>query len=86
MICNNCKKEGWSSQLCCDKIELIWFQGHKTLDCKDNRLLDWSKIADKTPDDAWEGMKVADADRDLDDLREVRQTTVSYILNSPDSH
>lgn len=58
------------------KTELISFQGHKALDCKGNRLLDWSKVADKTPDDAWEGMKVADGDRDLDDLREVCYITI----------
>ena len=51
---------------------LIEPSGHKALVCKENRVLDLSKVANKSPDDAWDALKVADASRDLDDFREVR--------------
>lgn len=35
-------------------------------------MLDLSKIADKTPEEAWEMLARADAEGDLDDFREVR--------------
>lgn len=35
-------------------------------------MLDLSKIASKDPEEAWEMVKRADADGDLDDFREVR--------------
>ena len=35
-------------------------------------MLDQSKVADKDPEEAWEQVKRADAEGDLDDFREVR--------------
>ncbi|KAL9116846.1 MAG: hypothetical protein Q9187_006624, partial [Circinaria calcarea] len=85
-ICRVCQKEGHPAALCPEKqpetCRNCKKEGHKALDCKDNRLLDWSKVADKTPEDAWEGMKVADADRDLDDLREAVKV---YVKAVPDT-
>jgi hypothetical protein len=46
--------------------------GHKATECKANRVLDLSKIANKDPEEAWEMVKRADAEGDLDDFREVR--------------
>ncbi|KAL9116604.1 MAG: hypothetical protein Q9187_006870, partial [Circinaria calcarea] len=85
-ICRVCQKEGHPAAQCPEKQPEICRnckkEGHKAMDCKENRLLDWSKIADKTPEDAWEGMKVADADRDLDDLREAVKV---YVKAVPDT-
>ena len=46
--------------------------GHKAVECKENRALDWSKVPDMDPEDAWNKVAKADVERDLDDLREVR--------------
>jgi len=51
---------------------LICPLGHKATECKANRVLDLSKIATKDPEEAWEMVKRADAEGDLDDFREVR--------------
>lgn len=45
--------------------------GHLTAECKANRVLDTSFVADMTAEDAWETLKKADEERDLDDFREV---------------
>ena len=38
--------------------------------------MDWSKVPDMDPEDAWNKVTQADMDRDLDDLREVRNLTL----------
>ena len=45
--------------------------GHKAIECKEDRALDWSKVPDVDPEEAWETLSRADQERDLDDLREV---------------
>lgn len=45
--------------------------GHKAAECKSNRVLDLSKIASKSPEEAWDLLKAAAAEGDLDDFREV---------------
>lgn len=42
-------------------------------DCKENRQLDMSGVADMTTEEAWAKLKQASDDRDLDDFREVFQ-------------
>ncbi|MCJ1303297.1 hypothetical protein MMC08_006105 [Hypocenomyce scalaris] len=72
--CHICSKEGHPASECPDKPPEICKnckkEGHKALVCKENRVLDLSKVANKSPDDAWDALKVADASRDLDDFRE----------------
>ena len=46
-------------------------QGHRAVECKADRKRDLSRVADKTPDAAWDDLKTADESRDLDDIREV---------------
>lgn len=60
--------------------ELISRIGHKALDCKENRALDLSKVADMSPEKSWLGLKVADASRDLDDFREVRRCRQTALI------
>ena len=40
-------------------------------DCTENRVLDFSDVADKLPEEAWEALIEADKTRDLDDIRDV---------------
>ncbi|MCJ1371150.1 hypothetical protein MMC20_002365 [Loxospora ochrophaea] len=44
--------------------------GHSAFDCKNNRALDLSQIEDKSPEEAWDMLKAADTERDLDDFRD----------------
>jgi chromosome condensin MukBEF ATPase and DNA-binding subunit MukB len=56
------------------KIGQSWlklFTGHKVAECKENRVMDLSAVADLKPEIAWEKLRVADEARDLDDFREV---------------
>ena len=47
--------------------------GHKALECKENRVIDYTGIPDKDPEVAWNAIKEAANRRDLDDLKEVSQ-------------
>lgn len=49
-------------------------EGHKTMDCKENRRFDLNHIPDKLPEEAWAILKKASDERDLEDFREVRST------------
>lgn len=46
--------------------------GHVALECKNPHALDWTGVADMSPDDAWAALKKADDERDLDDFRQVK--------------
>lgn len=48
-----------------------WLTGHKTKDCKANRKFDLDHVADKLPEEAWDMMRKASNEKDLDDFREV---------------
>ena len=52
-------------------------EGHKTMDCKENRRFDLNHIPDKLPEEAWAILKKASDERDLEDFREVGNT---YLL------
>lgn len=45
--------------------------GHQASECKANRVLDKSRVADMSAEDAWEALVNADEQRDLEDFREV---------------
>lgn len=49
-------------------------EGHKTMDCKENRRFDLNHIPDKLPEEAWAILKKASDERDLEDFREVGST------------
>ena len=40
------------------------------MECNENRAIDESTLPTKTPSEAWNDLKNADSERDLDDLRE----------------
>ncbi|KAI9813656.1 MAG: hypothetical protein M1827_003727 [Pycnora praestabilis] len=75
--CRICSKEGHPASECPDKPTDICKncgqEGHKALGCENNRVMDLSKIRVMEPDDAWNMLKVADAEHDLDDFREAIQ-------------
>lgn len=47
------------------------YKGHRAAECKANRVVDMSNIPNKSPEEAWNLLKAADAEGDLDDFREV---------------
>lgn len=42
-----------------------------TKDCTENRKFDTNHIPDKRPEEAWDAIKQASVDKDLEDFREV---------------
>ncbi|KAI9826675.1 MAG: hypothetical protein M1819_007309 [Sarea resinae] len=72
--CRICEQEGHPASECplkpADICSNCKQEGHKVLECKNNRVFDLSKIPDMDPDEAWEMLKKADAERDLDDFRD----------------
>lgn len=87
-VCRNCKQEGMSLSflpavgMSIDFANWYFFEtGHKTLDCKENRKLDRSQVADKSPEEAWADMKKASDERDIDDFRDALQV---YSKACPD--
>ncbi|KAL9066974.1 MAG: hypothetical protein Q9161_007218 [Pseudevernia consocians] len=55
---------------------------HQTSECKANRVFDTSQVADMSAEDAWEALKKADKERDLDDFREAFKV---YTKAAPDA-
>jgi hypothetical protein len=51
------------------KLMMFVTTGHRILDCKNPRLIDRSHVPDVAPDDAWDEVKAAVAERDLDDIK-----------------
>ena len=54
-------------------LYLTIFQGHQTIDCKNPKAFDLSKIADKTTDEAWAMLTQASEERDITDFKEAVQ-------------
>ncbi|KAI5299789.1 hypothetical protein KEM55_001766, partial [Ascosphaera atra] len=72
--CRICEKEGHPAAECPDRPPDICKncrqEGHKAINCTANRVFDLSTIPDKTPEEAWEMMKKASDERDMDDFRD----------------
>ncbi|KAI5299518.1 hypothetical protein KEM56_003182, partial [Ascosphaera pollenicola] len=72
--CRICEKEGHPASECPDRPPDICKncrqEGHKTLDCTANRVFDLTTIPDKMPEEAWEMMRKASAEREMDDFRD----------------
>ena len=49
--------------------------GHTRAECKNDRAMDWSDVPTKTPEEAWELLKTASAERDLFDFKGVSTPT-----------
>ena len=58
--------------------------GHKAFGCTNDRKFDTSNIADMTPEDAWELMRKASEERDMDDFRDVRMPYSVMTLTMTD--
>ena len=50
--------------------------GHEAKDCENNRKIDRSHIADMSMNEAWVKVEEADREKDLDSLREVRNSNM----------
>jgi len=57
----------------------IPYLGHEAKDCTERRVMDLSKIPDKTPREAVAMMEAASDARDLDDFREVSKHGVTPV-------
>ncbi|GAT26981.1 zinc knuckle transcription factor [Aspergillus luchuensis] len=75
--CRICNKEGHPAAECpekapdvCKNCKMEAREGHKTMDCKENRRFDLNHIPDKLPEEAWAILKKASDERDLEDFRE----------------
>ncbi|MCJ1331210.1 hypothetical protein MMC10_007898 [Thelotrema lepadinum] len=72
--CRICNQEGHSAAQCPEKPPDICRnckqEGHKVTECTENRVIDDSAIETKTAEAAWDGLKAADRERDLDEFRE----------------
>ncbi|KAI5287023.1 hypothetical protein KEM54_006299 [Ascosphaera aggregata] len=72
--CRICEKEGHPASECPDRPPDICKncrqEGHKTLECTANRVFDLTTIPDKMPEEAWEMMRKASAEREMDEFRD----------------
>ncbi|RDW93447.1 putative zinc knuckle transcription factor (CnjB) [Aspergillus mulundensis] len=72
--CRICSQEGHPAAECPDRppdvCKNCQEEGHKAAECKANRKFDLNKIPDMLPEQAWEMLKKASNDRDLEDFRE----------------
>ncbi|MCJ1307699.1 hypothetical protein MMC25_001347 [Agyrium rufum] len=57
-------------------------KGHKAMDCKEKRAFDWTNVEEKSAEEGWKSLHKADAERDLDDLREAIKV---YVKAVPDT-
>lgn len=73
--CRTYEKEELPAAACPEKPPMLCnnckTEGHAAKDCKENRVMDLSKIPDEQPEIAWQKVVDADGEKDLDDLREV---------------
>ena len=60
--------------------------GHQASECKANRVLDKSRVADMSAEDAWEALVNADEQRDLEEFREVGADKGYFRIQHTDFH
>lgn len=65
----------------CNRSLLTHEVGHVAKDCPNPRLIDRSDVEDASPHNAWEEVKKASAEKDLDDLR---VSIAKYLKVMPD--
>ena len=51
------------------------------MDCKENRVLNFSDVVDKGPDEAWDALVAADKTRDLDEFREACRAQCTTMIS-----
>ncbi len=68
--CRECNEEGHPAAECPNRIcRLCNGKGHKAIDCKAKRVHKFEGVAEMTVDEAWNKMKEADKEKDLDSFR-----------------
>ncbi|KAI9673629.1 MAG: hypothetical protein M1817_002266 [Caeruleum heppii] len=84
--CRICLQEGHPAALCPDRPADVCKncrqEGHRTAECTNKRLIDYSDVPDMTPDAAWDILKKADKEKELDDFREAMRV---YCKAVPDT-
>ena len=63
-----------------DSYYLTLVLGHSASECKANRVFDISNVPEMDAEAAWNALKAADEQRELDDFRIVRNTYNTVIL------
>ncbi|VBB76439.1 Putative DNA-binding protein [Podospora comata] len=85
MTCNACGSTEHLRKECPDAGPMLCKncgeEGHTISACENARKVDRSEIPDKTTDEAWELIKTAVAERDIDDLKAAVQI---YVKSQPD--
>lgn len=81
MVCFDCGSAEHLSKECPDRsCKNCGEKGHSSTDCKSARLVDRSAFPDMSTEDAWELIKKAVNERDIDDVKEAVQV---YVKSSP---
>lgn len=71
--CRECGEEGHPGSECPNRIcRLCQGKGHKAVDCKEKRVLDFEGAAQIDAEKAWGAMAEADKEKDLEAFRRVR--------------
>ena len=63
--------------MCIRATELTRNPGHTAKDCTNNRVFDLSGIVEATAEVAWTNLQKADEEKDLDDIRNVNDSSNS---------
>jgi len=81
--CRICEQQGHRAADCPnrppEKCSNCLQEGHAALECKNPRKIDRSKLPELEPSVAWEKVKEAVAERDLDDVKEAAQAFFKAI-------
>ncbi|KAL6721520.1 hypothetical protein ACLMJK_000624 [Lecanora helva] len=84
--CRLCQEQGHPASECPSKPPVKCYnckeEGHAATECTSKRVFDRSGLPDLDVDSAWEGLKQADKQHDLDDFREAFQV---YTKACPDA-
>ncbi|KAG6314353.1 hypothetical protein E4U22_000108 [Claviceps purpurea] len=81
--CRYCKAEGHMIRDCPQKPPMVCGncgqEGHLRKTCGNSRLINRDHVADVTPDDALEKIKIAASQRDVDDVKEAVQEYIKSV-------
>ncbi|KAG6107085.1 hypothetical protein E4U31_000344 [Claviceps sp. LM219 group G6] len=88
--CRYCKAEGHMIRDCPQKPPMVCGncgqEGHLRKNCENSRLINRDHIADVTPDDALEKIKIAASQRDVDDVKEAVQEYIKSVHGEVNYH